>query len=442
MDESERPSKLRRLSSPAGSNTSSEPARSRSASPASAPSDPAPAFTTPNPAAALPGAGAVLDVPASGDGDGDGGIANPPLLSKSAQKKARRAAAREATRQARKDKKREKRAALKAERRSAAPADGGERGEGDAGGRQRQPARNNRSNARLPPALPMAIVIDAAFDDLMTDGEAVSLAGQLSRSYTAVRCGTAGGYRDGQPVRPAGDPAERGGAGGGRPLLLVSGFDGRLRAHMDGACGAQYKGWKGVRVLPGASLEDGVREARRWMADVAAGPARARAAWPLPADGPGPDAPPAEAEAGAAEDEDDHARASAVYLTPESPNVLTALRPHTTYVVGGLVDRNRHKGACHARARRLGLATARLPLAEHVAMTRHSKTVMATSHVVALLLRWLARAGDWERAILDVVPARTGPVGRSRPAGGEEAEGEEAGDGGGAAASEQGSVES
>jgi hypothetical protein len=46
-------------------------------------------------------------------------------------------------------------------------------------------------------------------------------------------------------------------------------------------------------------------------------------------------------------------------------------------------------------------------------MPRHNKTVMATSHVVALMVRWLARGGDWERSILDVVPARTGVVGRS-----------------------------
>jgi tRNA (guanine9-N1)-methyltransferase len=264
----------------------------------------------------------------------------------------------------------------------------------------------------------MAIVIDASFDSLMTDAEIVSLGGQLTRSYTAVRLGTAAAFRDGQPERPTDDAPE-----GGRPLFVVAGFDGRLREHMEVTCHAQHKGWKGVRVLEDSSLEDGIQAARAWLDEVAAGPDRERAAWPLPADDDAEPALPANEAAAAAEQEaaapagpdapDDPTHASTVYLTPESPNLLTALRPSTTYVVGGLVDRNRHKGACHARARALGLATARLPLAEHVRMPRHNKTVMATSHVVALMVRWLARGGEWERSILDVVPARTGVVGRS-----------------------------
>jgi tRNA (guanine9-N1)-methyltransferase len=362
----------------------------------------------------------VADAAASGDG--------PTAPSKAEQRKARRAAARDAARLVRKDrrvaKREEKRERIKEER---------ERRDGDNGGgdktEERQPKRK-RGKRPLPPTLPMAIVIDAAFDSLMTDTEVVSLSGQIARSYTTARLGTAGEYRDGQHVARAVAPAAPSDRGG-RPLLLVSGVDGRLRAHMDGADRGQYLLWRDVRVLPGSSLEGAVAEARAWMADVAAGPPSQRAAWPLPVDGASEPAgeegdvttgaaePPsakgaAKQEREEAEEEDrGPAHASTVYLTAESPHLLTRLRPHTTYIVGGLVDRNRHKGACHARARALGLATARLPVAEHVAMPRHSKVVLATSHVVALLVRWLARGGDWERALLDVVPARTGVVGRS-----------------------------
>jgi hypothetical protein len=36
------------------------------------------------------------------------------------------------------------------------------------------------------------------------------------------------------------------------------------------------------------------------------------------------------------------------------------------YVIGGLVDHNRSKGYCHARAIEKGFGHARLPIAEHV----------------------------------------------------------------------------
>ncbi|KAL6764727.1 hypothetical protein V8C86DRAFT_3022151 [Haematococcus lacustris] len=69
-----------------------------------------------------------------------------------------------------------------------------------------------------------------------------------------------------------------------------------------------------------------------------------------------------------------------VYLTADSPNELTALDPSKVYVIGGLIDRNRHKGLCFNRAQDAGVATARLPIQKHVQLD--SSAVLAVNHVV------------------------------------------------------------
>jgi tRNA (guanine9-N1)-methyltransferase len=39
-----------------------------------------------------------------------------------------------------------------------------------------------------------------------------------------------------------------------------------------------------------------------------------------------------------------------VYLTADSHNIVEALDPAKAYIVGGIVDRNRHKGICYEKA--------------------------------------------------------------------------------------------
>ncbi len=68
-----------------------------------------------------------------------------------------------------------------------------------------------------------------------------------------------------------------------------------------------------------------------------------------------------------------------VYLTSESDNVVTSLDPGTNYVIGGLVDHNRHKGLCHRLAVEKGVRHARLPLEENVAM--RTRRVLTIDHV-------------------------------------------------------------
>ncbi|EHY58531.1 tRNA (guanine(9)-N(1))-methyltransferase [Exophiala dermatitidis] len=94
-----------------------------------------------------------------------------------------------------------------------------------------------------------------------------------------------------------------------------------------------------------------------------------------------------------------------VYLTSDSPDTLTELSPYSTYIVGGLVDKNRHKGICYKIARERGIKTAKLPIGEYMEM--QSRKVLATNHVVEIMVRWL-ECGDWGEAFLKVIPKRKG----------------------------------
>ena len=94
---------------------------------------------------------------------------------------------------------------------------------------------------------------------------------------------------------------------------------------------------------------------------------------------------------------------SIVYLSSDSPHTLDVLSPYTTYIIGGLVDKNRHKGICYKRAMARDIPTAKLPIGEY--MTMQSRSVLATNHVAEIMVRWL-EYGDWAKAFLQVIPKR------------------------------------
>ena len=96
-------------------------------------------------------------------------------------------------------------------------------------------------------------------------------------------------------------------------------------------------------------------------------------------------------------------RASLVYLSADSPHELGALSPDDVYVVGGIVDRNRHKGLTQDGAAAAGVRSARLPLAAHCALAGSS--VLTVNQVLELLLAML-ELGDWRAACDRVVPKR------------------------------------
>ena len=126
---------------------------------------------------------------------------------------------------------------------------------------------------------------------------------------------------------------------------------------------------------------------------------------------------------------DAYARERLVYLSSESEVALGALDPHGVYIVGGLVDHNRHKGLTHQQAVDAGVRTARLPIDEHVAMSQ--RQVLAVNHVVEILTH-RASGLDWAAALMRAMPERRGAKHRGD---------EEAAEGEGEAAAADGGAE-
>jgi tRNA (guanine9-N1)-methyltransferase len=95
-----------------------------------------------------------------------------------------------------------------------------------------------------------------------------------------------------------------------------------------------------------------------------------------------------------------------VYLTNDSEHTLTDLDDKKIYVIGGIVDRNRLKWAAFERASSLGVATARLPLEEHLKM--QVTRVLTCNHVFDILLKYREHGQDWKKALNEVLPLRKG----------------------------------
>jgi tRNA (guanine9-N1)-methyltransferase len=99
-----------------------------------------------------------------------------------------------------------------------------------------------------------------------------------------------------------------------------------------------------------------------------------------------------------------HDPSKLVYLTSDSPNVLDDLDNDKVYVIGGIVDRNRLKRATIDRAKELGIATARLPITQHLQL--FTSKVLTCNHVFGILLKYRDCGNDWKKAMLEVLPKR------------------------------------
>lgn len=291
-------------------------------------------------------------------------------LSKNKLKKLKRDQEWEANRAKRKEKRREKQIEKKQRKRAA------RQGTAPTAPTNQTPARENGQEQITEPKkltrqeytqLPITLVLDCGFDDLMMDKELKSLGSQVTRCYSDNHKA---------PLQAH---------------LAVSSFGGHLKERFDGLLAGHYRSWKNVRFLEGDFVQ-AATQAKEWMKGERGG----KLAGALAKEDASPQTSHAQDETG-----------EVVYLTSDSPDTLTELRPYSTYIIGGLVDRNRHKGVCYKKAMDRGMRTAKLPIGDYMQMA--SRFVLATNHVAEIMLRWL-ELGDWGKAFLQVMPKRKGGV--------------------------------
>ena len=238
--------------------------------------------------------------------------------------------------------------------------------------------------------LPVTFVLDCGFDDLMTDLEAKSLSSQVTRSYSD--CHRA-------PYQAH---------------LMICSFGGRLKERFEDVLACNHKSWRAVTFLED-NFAVAADRAKVFMHDDGnsgrgqGGSQKMVAAFAKYADRDEQSEKDQLREAG-----------EVVYLTSDSENTLSELKPYSTYIVGGIVDKNRHKGLCYKRAVDKNVRTAKLPIGEYMRM--QSRFVLATNHVIEIMLRWL-ECEDWGQAFMKVIPKRKGGTLRVGDGGGQKASG-------------------
>ena len=86
---------------------------------------------------------------------------------------------------------------------------------------------------------------------------------------------------------------------------------------------------------------------------------------------------------------------------------LTELDGGKAYIIGGIVDRNRHKGLCRSRAEAGGIRTARLPIRDYLRL--QAAPVMTVNQVSVLsAVKWTQFQPPWRPVSLRRLASRQG----------------------------------
>lgn len=299
-----------------------------------------------------------------------------PELSKNQLKKLRKSFIVEEKRKYRKSTRKEKRhekAAAKLVEREAVIA------EATAAGRNPEQAlKKHFGKERIKQQLvPLTLILDCDFEKYMSDKELISLTGQVTRSYAENRNRKYKAH------------------------MFISSFKGTLKKRFETVLDSTYKSWKHCYVEEGDFLDAAARATHAMEAlrgGELAGAFRNEPTPVISSQSRSTSSPEAEAEVVTGDK-------SVVYLTSDSPNTLDKLEPFTSYVIGGIVDKNREKGLCYKIARKKGVRTAKLPIGDYMVMA--SRQVLTTNQVVEIMLNWL-ELGDWGEAFMKVIPKRKG----------------------------------
>ncbi|SJX64964.1 related to TRM10-tRNA methyltransferase [Sporisorium reilianum f. sp. reilianum] len=292
------------------------------------------------------------------------------------------------------------------------------------GAGESEPARKEYFDARL--------VIDCGFDELMVDKEATSMTQQLMYLYSANRnarvpfgeliltgqdrprdC-----LKDVDPdqlslVPTAADSAEQEAESNTNAASIENN---RIGQAMDGKLRGVWRRWKRVTIYKNGGVESLLSRAE-----------------------PSPSTQTAQATANDRHFAPEAARqaphriplSDAVYLTADTDDTLTELERGKTYIIGGIVDKNRYKGLCRAKADRLGIRAAKLPLSQEMleAVERNVRShgesiqderaaddgeegkgfvgrkVLTVNQVVEILTAW-TETRDWVKALEKALPRR------------------------------------
>ncbi|GAB6028459.1 hypothetical protein CHUAL_002619 [Chamberlinius hualienensis] len=104
---------------------------------------------------------------------------------------------------------------------------------------------------------------------------------------------------------------------------------------------------------------------------------------------------------------DEFSKNDVVYLTSDSDCVLENLDDSKVYIIGGLVDHNKHKRVCFNQAQENDVKHARLPIDEFIDMkTRKTLTI---NHVFDIIIKVL-NGETWKDAFMSTIASRKGAV--------------------------------
>jgi tRNA (guanine9-N1)-methyltransferase len=91
-----------------------------------------------------------------------------------------------------------------------------------------------------------------------------------------------------------------------------------------------------------------------------------------------------------------------IYLTPDSENTIETLVEGKCYIIGGLIDRNKHKNFTLEFAKESGIQTSKFPLNDFFKL---KSSVLTVDQSFSILSNFY-NSNNWEDAIISSIPKR------------------------------------